>query len=89
MKGLKMKYEKPMAAIEFYQLSQSIAACSIGISYLNRDCVISDNDTPDETRSIALLYPEYFSSPCVKNATAMQGNDFICVHTQVNALFTS
>ena len=84
-----MKYEKPMAAIEFYQLSQSIAACSIGISYLDRNCVINDDDTPAETRSIALFYPQYFSTPCEKNATVIQGNDFICVHTQVNALFTS
>lgn len=84
-----MKYEKPMAAVEFYSLSQSIAACTIRISYLDNNCVVKDSDTPVETRSFAYIYRDYFSIDCTKNATVMQGNDSLCYHTQVNAMFTS
>lgn len=84
-----MKYEKPMAAVEFYSLSQSIAACTIRISYLDNNCVIKDSDTPVETRSIAYVKRHLFSIECQQNATLMDGNDSICYHTQVNAMFTS
>lgn len=84
-----MKYEKPMAAVEHYALSQSIAACTIRISYLSSTCVIQDPDTPTETRSFAYIYRNYFSIDCTTNATIMQGNDSLCYHTQVNAMFTS
>lgn len=83
-----MKYEKPMAAVEFYSLSQSIAACTIRISYVDTDCVVRDPDTPTQTRSLAYI-EKYFTDVCVKNALAMNGNDSICYHTQVNAMFTS
>ena len=84
-----MKYEKPMAAVEFYRLSQSIAACTIKISYLDWECVVKDNDSPPEMRSFAYLYHNYFSTPCDINCASIQENDKICVHTQVNAAFTS
>ncbi len=86
---MKMKYEKPMAAVEFYSLSQSIAACTIKISYLDNNCVVKDPDTPPHTRSIAYVEKKYFTAVCLQDATVMQGNDSICYHTQVNAMFTS
>lgn len=86
---MKMEYKKPMVAVEHYKLSQSIAACSIQINSLDNMCVIRDNDSPPEMRSIALLYPEYFSTDCASNAAHIQGNDSICFHTQVSACFTS
>lgn len=84
-----MEYQKPIVAVEHYKLSQSIAACSIKINSLDNACVVYDNDTPNEMRSIAYLYPEYFSTPCQTNAATIQDNDSICYHTQVSSAFTS
>ncbi|MBQ9742049.1 MAG: hypothetical protein IJV88_00025 [Ruminococcus sp.] len=86
---MKRQYIKPMAAVEFYKLSQSIAACAINISAVDNACVVADNDTPEEMRSFAILHQNYFSTGCLKNAATVQNNDSICFHTQVNATFTS
>ena len=88
---MKMKYEKPMACVELYKLSQSIAACAIKISFLNNACVVADPDTPEETRGLAYVLGEYFTTVggCDKDATKTQDNEKICYHTQVNAMFTS
>ena len=86
---MKMEYQKPMVAVEHYKLSQSIAACSIKINSLDHACVVKDVDSPPEMRSIAYLYPEYFSVDCTTNAAYIQNNDSICYHTQVSAAFTS
>lgn len=86
---MKRKYTKPMAAVEFYKLSQSIAACAIKINLLSNSCVVKDTDAPVEMRSFAYAYPEYFSTDCEINAALSQDNDTLCYHTQVNATFTS
>ncbi len=86
---MKMEYQKPIVAVEHYKLSQSIAACSIQINSLSHACVLNDDDTPPEMRSIAYLFPEYFSSDCSENAAHIQDYDSICAHTQVSACFTS
>ena len=86
---MKMEYKKPMVAVEHYKLSQSIAACSIQINALDNMCVVRDKDSPPEMRSMALLYPEYFSTDCASNTAYIQGSDSICYHTQVSACFTS
>lgn len=86
---MKMEYQKPMAAVEFYQLSQSIAACAIKINLLDNSCVVYDADTPEEMRSIAFDFPNYFSTPCDIVCTNNQNYDGLCYHTQLNATFTS
>lgn len=86
---MKLQYLKPMAAVEHYKLSQSIAACTIHINSLDNACVLNDDDTPPEMRSIAYTYREYFSLGCEINAAHIQENDKICVHTQINSTFTS
>lgn len=86
---MKIKYEKPMAAIEFYKLSQSIAACDIKINYLDNMCVVMDDDCPEEMRSYALDYPNYFSTMCDTVCTNSPEYDSLCYHTQVNASFVS
>lgn len=86
---MKMEYQKPMAAVEFYHLSQSIAACAIKINLLDNDCVVYDNDTPEEMRSAAFDVPSYFSTPCDIICTNNQDYDGLCYHTQLNATFTS
>lgn len=90
MKGIMKKtYSKPVAAVEFYKLSQSIAACAIKISYLDNACVVQDNDTPVQMRSYALLEPLSFTAICSENVFEIQDNDTLCIHTQVAATFTS
>lgn len=88
---MKMKYQKPTAAVEYYKLSQSIAACSIHINALDNNCVVFDDDTPEEMRSYALSYPDYFSIGCAEVCTSPDHYDYdgLCYHTQVNACFTS
>lgn len=86
---MKIKYEKPMAAVEFYKLSQSIASCAIKINYLSNDCVVFDSDTPEEMRSVAFDYPNYFSTDCSTICTNNPDFDGLCYHTQVNATFVS
>ncbi len=88
---MKMKYEKPMASVELYKLSQSIAACAIKISLMSNACVVADPDTPDETRGISYVISDYFLpiGGCIEDATNTQDNESICYHTQVNAMFTS
>lgn len=86
---MKKKYQKPMAAVEFYKLSQSIAACAIKINLLSNSCVVNDPDAPVEMRSVAYAYPEYFSTDCDTHFHNIQDNDSLCFHTQANATFTS
>lgn len=88
---MKIKYEKPMASVELYKLSQSIAACTIKISLLNNACVVADPDTPEETRSLAFAMEEIFTvlGGCEMDASNIQENDSSCYHTNVNAMFTS
>jgi hypothetical protein len=86
---MKKTYQKPMVAVEFYKLSQSIASCSIKINLLNNQCVVNDPDTPVEMRSLAYAYPEYFSSDCYTHYHNIQSDDPMCYHTQANATFTS
>lgn len=86
---MKRKYVKPMAAVEFYKLSQSIAACTINIGLLDSQCVANDPDAPVELRSVAWAFPEYFSTPCDIHYNNIQQNDGICAHTSASALFTS
>lgn len=86
---MKKTYSKPVAAVEFYKLSQSIAACAIKISYLNRDCVLADKDTPPQMWSYALTEALSFTAICTENVFEIQDNDTLCIHTQVAATFTS
>ena len=78
-----------MAAVEFYKLSQSIASCVIKINYLSNDCVVYDKDTPEEMRSVAFDYPNYFSTECSTVCTNNPDYDGLCFHTQTNATFVS
>ena len=78
-----------MAAVEFYKLSQSIASCAIKINSLSNLCVVMDDDSPEEMRSVAFDYPDYFSTECAIVCTNNPEYDGLCYHTQVNASFTS
>lgn len=88
---MKMKYEKPMAAVERYELSQAIASCitKIGPNGSN-SCVRTDADTPPKMREWA-THGWFVDDTCLPTAIVPIGTEFdgICYHTQALATFQS
>ena len=85
---MKIKYEKPMVAVERYELSQSIAACVIKIGPSGSQyCIQNDPQTPDEMRDAA--WEGLFATDCSETASSGQTFDGICYHTQASATFVS
>lgn len=85
---MKMVYEKPTIAVEYYQLTQSIAACQTVICALGSVCVLIDPDSTDGMRQLA--GSGWFSDGyCTNAANGMSEEDGICYHTSINAAFTS
>ncbi len=84
---MKKQYEKPMMRIDRYELTQSIAACSIRISYTDSQCVIKDPDAPAEQKYMAWDY--WFSTGCSTKVIAGNDYDGVCYHTNANAMFNS
>ena len=85
---MKKTYMAPAIAIERYELTQSIAACSIKIGFLSSDCVKKDPDATDQMRDLA--WTGFFTdNKCDLSAVGMDGNDGICYHTNANAAFRS
>ena len=88
---MKLKYEKPLAAVERYELSQSIAGCitKIGPNGSN-SCIRTDPDTPPQMRQMAIAgwFADYTCDP---DCIAQEGDRFngICFHTQNAATFQS
>ena len=88
---MKMKYEKPLVAVERYELSQAIAGCVIKIGANGtRSCIMTDDDTPPAMRSDANL-GRFADSTCLPFNQVSIGECFdgICYHTQANATFPS
>ena len=85
---MKKQYEKPMLAVEYYQLSQSIAACETKIGFLDSACVINDSDATSKMKDLA--YSDYFvEGACEDYPEGMDAYDAICYHTNLNAAFSS
>ncbi len=89
---MKLKYEKPMLAVENYMLSQTIAACVTKIGFRNEECVLKDVDATFQAKNLASI--GFFSqgllrSSCSLQATGMDTMDAICFHTNAAAMFTS
>ena len=85
---VKKQYEKPMLAVEYYMLSQSIAACATKIGFQNSECVIKDTDATNKMKDLA--YDNYFvEGACSAYPIGMADYDSICYHTNANAAFTS
>ena len=88
MRLVKKQYEKPMLAVEYYQLSQSIAACVTKIGFLNSECVINDPDATAQMKNLADT--GYFAERhCDTPPHNMDDYDSICYHTNTNAAFNS
>ena len=88
---MKIKYEKPLVAVERYELSQAIAGCVIKIGANGtRNCILADADTPPAMRSDAHL-GRFADSTCLPYNQVVVGERFdgICYHTQASATFPS
>lgn len=85
---MKKQYEKPMLAVEYYMLSQSIAACATKIGFLDSACVKNDPDATSQMRDLA--WSGYFvQGSCEEYPEGMDNYDSICYHTNANAAFNS
>jgi hypothetical protein len=84
---MKKPYLKPMLAVEYYSLTQSISSCAgIKISAVDSDCVLRDPDSTNEMKNWAHRYG--FLDPCEIDMSGYK-SDSICYHTSINAAFTS
>lgn len=86
---MKMVYEKPMMAVEYYQLTQAIAACSTKIGFLSSDCVKNDPDATSGMKDLA--WDGWFADTanCEDAVSSESGDDKICYHTNAKAAFSS
>lgn len=85
---MKRQYEKPLIAIEHYELTQSIAACSRKIGFLNSQCVINDPDATTQMKSLAAA--NWFTNGyCAKSVIEGSDENGICYHTNLNSAFNS
>ena len=86
---MKIQYQKPLVAVEYFQLSQSIAACITKIGFLNAECIIKDENAPFRMKDMADIGYFLDIHNCDFAAEEMDLGDGICVHTSANATFTS
>lgn len=89
---MKMKYEKPMVAVDLYKLTQSIAACAIKVGYTNSGCFLESPNVPPEIKSWA-ANGWFVEGSCAISTIAGTTYDGIfdgmCFHTQANGALTS
>lgn len=85
---MKRNYVTPAIAVEYYNLTQSIAACDRKIGWRDRDCVLNDNDSTQQMKDLCGL-PVYIDSTCQWRFEDMADEDSMCYHTNVGAAFTS
>lgn len=77
-----------MIAVEHYELTQSIASCSLKIGFLNSACVLNDPDSTPEMRNLAAAFM-FTSGQCVNAPIVGSDEDGVCYHTNMNAAFSS
>lgn len=88
---MKLKYEKPLIAVEKYALSQAIASCPTQVGYNNHECIAADEDVPPAMRDFASM-GVFGEGRCIPGMEAFGGDDIydgVCYHTNTNALFNS
>lgn len=86
---MKKKYSTPVVAVEYYQLTQAIAACATKIGFSSSDCVKNDPDATNKMKDLA--WSGFFtdSDNCYNYPEGMDEFDSICYHTNANAAFNS
>lgn len=85
---MKMKYEKPMVAVDRYELSQSIAGCIISVGLTDSACFLLDNDVPPQMKELAAT-GWFVDGGCMYQSTEGTSYDGVCIHTQANGALTS
>jgi hypothetical protein len=89
---MKMKYEKPMVAVDLYQLTQSIAGCSIKVNYVNSGCFMDSPNTTVDMKALASV-GFFVDGACLLTAVAGTTYDGaengVCYHTNVNGALLS
>ena len=85
---MKLKYEKPLIAVEQYALSQAIAACPTQVGYNDNICMANDEDVPLLMREMAAT-GMFGEGRCVETATDVGFDDKVCYHTSTSLLFCS
>lgn len=90
---MKMKYEKPMVAVDRYELTQAIAGCSIKVNSANNWCFLLDEDVPDPWKTFA-MEEGWFADvtglgACTTWIKPGDGHDGFCYHTNANGALTS
>lgn len=87
---MKKQYQKPMLAVEYFELTQSVAACvGIRIHHADADCIAKDPDATDVMKDFALsgfFLGNACTLPFYAGDTGMDGS---CYHTSINSAFTS
>ena len=84
---MKKVYESPEIAVEFFELTQAIANCSLKIGLNDSQCVLNDGDATGEMKSLAAL--NYFGGGCSTFPIGMDEDDGVCYHTNVNMAVSS
>ena len=85
---MKMKYEKPMVAVDLYQLTQSIAGCSISVGFINSGCFLESPKVPPQMKAFA-ANGWFVDGSCDVHTVAGTTYDGMCFHTQANGALTS
>lgn len=83
---MKKVYESPEIAVEFFELTQAIATCTLKIGLYDKDCIINDSDATSEMKSLALAG---CWGSCEYPPEGMESNDGVCYHTNVNIAWNS
>lgn len=85
---MKRNYVTPVITVEYYELTQSIAACITKINSLDSMCVLNDSDGVPVWD---YAFDGWFApGHCAEEWTAgMDSDDGICYHTSINQAFTS
>ena len=94
---MKKLYEKPVAAVENFVLSQQISACVyLKVGFNSSTCVTENRDQGDKLipgygHLLGLAKVGYFWDPsgCQIMGSFAQDTDQICYHTLANLAFTS
>ena len=89
---MKMKYEKPMVAVDLYQLTQAIAGCTITVGLINSGCFLESPNVPPEMKAFA-ANGWFVEGNCLIHTVAGTTYDGVydgmCFHTQANGALTS
>ena len=85
---MKKPYLKPLVAVEYFSLTQSISSCvNIRINFIDSRCVLNDPGATNEMRNWAFR-KGFLGDACVIDMSGYQ-SDSICYHTNINSAFTS